>query len=146
MFDVSCLYRKPEFSDIQEDAFNIWSNCTGDDPLEPRMAQLFKKLWNIPVVGQHYFVDGKNASDNPVPVFDFTSAGRTKGNKKAIFFGEKIEDVTSPGGVQNVDWLELQEVSGELADKVYRVDTVEGQPPPTVSFSRLVPLPSNQRL
>jgi hypothetical protein len=105
------------------------------------IAQLFKRLWDIPVVGQHYFVDGDN--DTLVPVFDFTSSGQTKGNKSAILFGKKIEDVQSPDGSDNIDWLELQKVSGELADNLYRVFTVKGQPPASVSSSRLVPLPSN---
>ncbi|KAH9992836.1 hypothetical protein BJV77DRAFT_1001337 [Russula vinacea] len=115
LFDVSCLFGKPEFANIQEDAFNIWSGCPSTDPLEPNMAQLFKQLWDISVVGQHYFVDGNN--DTLVPVFDFTSSGKTKGNKNAILFGEKIEDIQSPNSTDNVDWLELQEVS------------VKGQPP-----------------
>ena len=142
LFDVSCLFGKPEFVNIQEDAFNIWSGCPSTDPLEPNMAQLFKQLWDISVVGQHYFVDGNN--DTLVPVFDFTSSGKTKGNKNAILFGEKIEDIQSPNGTDNVDWLELQEVSGELADNIYRLYTVKGQPPASVSSSLLVPLPSNQ--
>ena len=97
------------------------------------IAQLFKRLWDIPVVGQHYFVDGDN--DTLVPVFDFTSSGQTKGNKSAILFGKKIADVQSPDGSDNIDWLELQKVSGELADNLYRVYTVKGQPPASVSSS-----------
>jgi hypothetical protein len=107
------------------------------------MAQLFKQLWDISVVGQHYFVDGNNGTI--VPVFDFTSSGKTKGNENAIFFGEKIEDIQSPNGTDNVDWLELQEVSGELANDVYRVNTVKGQPPASVCSSRLVSIPFIQR-
>jgi Protein of unknown function (DUF3455) len=133
IFDVSCLFGKPKFSNIQEDAFSIWSGCPSTDPLEPMIAQLFKRLWDIPVVGQHYFVDGDN--DTLVPVFDFTSSGQTKGNKSAILFGKKIADVQSPDGSDNIDWLELQKVSGELADNLYRVFTVKGQPPASVSSS-----------
>ena len=133
IFDVSCLFGKPEFSNIQEDAYKIWNECPSTDPLEPMIAYLFKRLWDIPVVGQHYFVDGDN--DTLVPVFDFTSSGQTKGNKSAILFGKKIADVQSPDGSDNIDWLELQKVSGELADNLYRVFTVKGQPPASVSSS-----------
>jgi Protein of unknown function (DUF3455) len=141
IFDVSCLFGGPEFSDIQEDAFKIWNECQDTDPLEPRIVQLFEQLWDIPIVGQHYFVDGNN--DTLVPIFDFTSSGRTKGNKNAIFYGKKIEDVQSPDGGDDIDWLELQKVSGELADKLYRVFTVKGQPPASVGSSRLVSLLSD---
>lgn len=102
-------------------------------------------MWGIPVIGQHYFV---NQGNNLVPVFDFSSTGQDNGNSSAIFFGEKAEDVPSPDGPENVDWLQINSVSGELASIVYRVYTVQGQPPATVSSSRPLDLLAmyNQRM
>jgi hypothetical protein len=135
MFDVSCLYHssKQEFSSIQEDAFQFWTQQQGNDPLGKQVAQEVKQKWNIDVIGQHYFVEENNQL---VPVFDFSSTGRHKGDSKAIFFGKKTEDVPSRDGNDNVDWLELQNVSGELASTIYRVYTVKGQPPAKVSSVR----------
>jgi Protein of unknown function (DUF3455) len=144
MFDVSCLFGTSEFATIQQDAYNIWNGCEASitDPLDPTLVSLFQNSFNISVVGQHYFVNGDNQT--LTPVFDFTSSGSTNGNPGAIFFGKKIEDVSSPDGNNNVDWLELQETSGQLANYIFRVYTVQGQPPDSVSSSLLVPLPSNQ--
>jgi hypothetical protein len=126
LFDISCLFGQGEFSNIQDDVFSLWSSCPSTDPSDPGLAQRLKHNWNISPVGQHYFV---NNNGTLVPVFDFTSTGNLKGNPDAIFFGKKIGDIPSPDGSDNVDWLELQEVSGELANDVYRVNTVRGQPP-----------------
>jgi hypothetical protein len=134
MFDISCL-QGSALSNIQEYAFEVWNGMPGINPLEPWIAQEFQQTWGLEVVGQHYFVEG---SGGIVPVFDFTSSGPTAGNPNAIFFGKKIADASSPQGTSNVDWLELQEISGQLANQFYRVLTVEGQPPSSVSSSRLV--------
>lgn len=90
------------------------------------MADLLKENWNVEVLGDYYFVEQNGGL---VPVFDFTSTGSTTGNPNAIFFGEKNEDAPSPDGAANIDWLQLTHVSGELANAVYRVFTVLGQPP-----------------
>lgn len=104
------------------------------------MANQLKTKFNMDPLGNHYFV---NLNGTLSPVFDFTSTGRTKGKPEAIFFGKKIADIPSPDGSANVDWLALQNVSGQLSTMVYRVKTVNGQPPATVSFFRLEPVTFN---
>lgn len=91
------------------------------------MPQWLKDLLNIDSLGVHYF-----ATNNGVltPIFDFTSS---QSDPNAIFLGKKIGDVPSPDGSDSVDWLVLQNVAGQLANTVYRVNTVKGQPPATVS-------------
>lgn len=96
------------------------------------MADQLKRDYNMDPIGNHYFAVRNGSLD---PVFDFTSTGRTKGKSNAIFFGKKIADIPSPNGIVNVDWLALQNVSGQLSTMVYRLKTVKGQPPSTVSFS-----------
>ena len=96
------------------------------------MADLLKQNWNLDALGDYYFV---NQNNGLTPVFDFRSTGQTTGNPNAIFFGAKNEDAPSPDGSANIDWLELEHVSGELANAVYRVFTVLGQPPSRVSSS-----------
>jgi Protein of unknown function (DUF3455) len=91
-----------------------------------------KNKHNINVEGQHYFVEQNGAL---VPVWDLRSSGENAGNTNAIVFTEKVKSAPSPDGPDNVDWVELKKLSGGLANLVYRVDTVKGQPPSTVSSS-----------
>jgi hypothetical protein len=91
-----------------------------------------KDKHNINVEGQHYFVEQNGAL---VPVWDLRSSGENAGNANAIVFTEKVKSTPSPDGPDNVDWVELKKLSGGLANQVYRVDSVKGQPPSTVSSS-----------
>lgn len=104
------------------------------------MANQLKTKFNMDPLGDHYFADRNGTLS---PVFDFTSTARTKGKPEAIFFGKKVADIPSLDGTANVDWLALQNVSGQLSTMVYRVKTVKGQPPASVSFSQLVPVTFN---
>lgn len=141
LFDASCLYGSQDFLNIEVDVFDLWTNCPTESPSDSVLASQLKQDWNLDPLGDYYFVD---QSDSLVPVFDFRSTGQTTGNPNAIFFGAKNEDAPSPDGDVNIDWLELKHVSGGLANAVYRVFTVLGQPPSKVSFSRLVPVTFNQ--
>lgn len=72
------------------------------------------------------------------PMWDFTSTGKSAGNATAFVMAAKVGDmvaVTSPA--TNVDWLALDRVEGQLASKIFRIDTVGGQPPASVSPSVL---------
>jgi uncharacterized lipoprotein YmbA len=134
MFDISCLYGKPEFATIQTDAFNIWKNDSEINPLNAEMAQQMKAQFNLTVDGQHYFAqkDGKGPVE---AIWDLRSSGPFKGNKKAIVFAHKVKTAPSPDGSDNIDWVELAKDSGGLAKTVYRINTVKGQPSGSVSSS-----------
>ncbi len=132
MFDISCLFKTPEFATIQTDAFNIWNSCPSENPLEPAMAQVMQKQFNLTVDGQHYFVKPGNALE---AVWDLTSSGPFAGNSGAIVFAHPIQTAPSPDGSDNIKWVELKKISGGLANTVYRVNTVKGQPPSSVSLS-----------
>ena len=97
---------------------------------------VIKKLNHDPkVLGQHYFVPNpKPAAGSPAvsPVWDFTSDSE-KGNPDAFVLAAKAGDIPAPTGKNDVDWLQLKNVEGELADTVYRTDTKGGQPPASVS-------------
>jgi len=127
LFDASTLYGTQEFVNIEIDVFDLWIESPSDFPGDAEMAVMLKENWNLDPLGDYYFV---NQITGLVPVFDFTSTGQTTGNPNAIFFGQKNEDAPAPDGPVNIDWLELAPVSeSELADGVYRVYTVLGQPP-----------------
>ena len=46
--------------------------------------------------------------------------------------GAKAGDLPAPTGPSNIDWLQVKNVQGELANTLYRVDTKGGQPPSSV--------------
>ena len=130
MIDISCLNGQPEFATMQTDAYNIWNSCPEIDPLSAGMAQRIQAQFGVTVDGQHYFA---NHSGVVAAVWDFTSTGPFSGNPGAIVFAHKVQTAASPDGANNVAWVELKKDDGELANTVYRVDTVQGQPPSSVS-------------
>jgi hypothetical protein len=97
--------------------------------LDPAFVQQAKNKYNLNVKGQHYFVEQNGTL---VPVWDLRSSA---GDPNAIVFAQKAKDVPSPDRPVDIDWVELKKLSGGLANLVYRVDTVKGQPPSTVSSS-----------
>ncbi|KIM86697.1 hypothetical protein PILCRDRAFT_4592 [Piloderma croceum F 1598] len=128
LFDVSCISGTSQFSTIGNDAFGIWnhtsSSVTGQD--------VIKKLGlNLQLLGHHYYVPNPNTTaGSPAisPKWDFTSDAE-KGNAEAFVIGAKVGDLPAPTGKNDVDWVQLKKVEGELANTVYRVKTKGGQPP-----------------
>ena len=138
MFEISCLYNRPEFWTIQYDAYNDWVASPSTNPLEPGLVQQMKDKHNINVQGQYYFVEQNGSL---VPVWDFRSSGENRGRSNAIVYAKKIKSTPSPNGSDNLDWVELEKVSGDLANRIYRVETVKGLPPSSVSsFPDFVPV------
>lgn len=127
---MSCLYGTSEFSTIQKDAYNYWKPYWSSDPFEPGYSQLLKSHYEISPYGEYYFVEQNGSL---IPVWDLRSTEAYAGNPNAIVYAQKVKNVPSPEGSYNVDWVELKKMSGGLANVIYRVDTVEGQPPSTVS-------------
>ena len=130
LFEIACLYDTTEFAEIQVDTFDIWEKYNGLDPHEWDLVYEFLDVFDIPLVGFHYFI---NYDGTLLPKFDFTSAGPTEGNPDAFVVGTKVVDVPAPDSARDVDWLELKAMSGKFADDVFRVETIGGQPPTSVS-------------
>ena len=133
VFDISCFSGSSLFNTIQNDAFNIWNNVSSNVTTQ----DVIKAFGDAPVVlGQHYFIaNGSSIS----PVWDFTSDAE-KGNAEAFVVAAVVGDIPAPTGADDVDWLQLKKVEGELADTVYRVETKGGQPPASVSTVELYAL------
>jgi hypothetical protein len=140
MLDISPLYNKSEFSRVQEDAYNIWSNYSSTKPYERGLTdQLHSKL-GVNLLGQYYFINGTNGTLSPK--FDFTSSGPNKGNRNAFVVATRVGDIPAPNP-QNIDWVELNRTSGNLANEIIRVNTKAGQPPSSVSISRSATMTTN---
>lgn len=86
-----------------------------------------------PLLGEHYFVTSPSGTGLS-PVWDFRGAS-AKGNPNAFVLAAKVGDLPAPTGSQDVDWLQLKNVTGGLATSVYRTDTRGGQPPASVGFA-----------
>jgi hypothetical protein len=126
LIDISCLYGTPEFESISIDAFKAWSNA----PSSLTAQKVITILGSEPVVlGQHYFVPGTPA---PSPKWDFTSDAE-KGNSEAFVVAAGTGSIPSPESKNDITWVQLKKVQGELADSVYRVETAGGLPPASVS-------------
>ncbi|CAE6482579.1 unnamed protein product [Rhizoctonia solani] len=110
LVDISCAYASDPylFGDVQTWAYNLYPQWQYAS--EPYTHEL----------GKHYFI---SQSGSIAPKFDFTQTG------KGYTVAKKAAGTTSPEGSNNVDWLELQSTSGNLAKYVFRVDTQGGQPP-----------------
>lgn len=120
LFDISCLYKTPLFSRIQDDVMRL--------PATTR-DNLVKSMSKSPLyVAAHYFVP------NPVTNVGISPKFAQAANGGAIFttLGKK-GGIKSPSGAQNVDWLQLSSIQGDWASTVFRVDTVQGQSPATCS-------------
>jgi hypothetical protein len=131
MFDVSCLYGADDFYTIQDDAYILWELYPDFDPLESEFAQAMKDVFDLDVIGQHYFVKQNGALE---AVWDCTSSPTFQHNPDAIVFAHPIKTAPSPN-LNTIVWVELVGDSGGLAKSVYRIDTVEGEPPFIVSSS-----------
>ncbi|KAG8688264.1 hypothetical protein FRC11_005766 [Ceratobasidium sp. 423] len=122
LIDISCIYAS------NTDLFNnaqVYAYQTLPD------WQLFLEPYTY-VLGKHYFIA---QSGSIFPKFDFTQTG------KGYTVAKKIGGIASPGGSQNVDWLELQNTSGSLAKYVFRVVTQGGQPPASCTAGQTVTVP-----
>ncbi|KAJ7796933.1 hypothetical protein B0H14DRAFT_2913023 [Mycena olivaceomarginata] len=111
IFDISCIDKTPAFATIQTTAFK------------------HDKIGAATLLGYHYFVPAPSGTGLS-PKWDFTSTGKFAGNSTAFILAAKAGDILAPtNSATNVDWLMLNNVQGSLASKVFRVDTVNGQPP-----------------
>jgi hypothetical protein len=126
MLDISQLYGTSEFSRVQDDAFDIWWNYSSTNPYDDGLTVLLNRELGVDLLGQYYFINGTNGT--LVPKFDFTSSGPNKGNLEAFVVAARVGDIPAPIP-EDIDWVELNRTSGELANEVIRVNTRAGQPP-----------------
>ncbi|PAV19911.1 malate dehydrogenase [Pyrrhoderma noxium] len=121
LVDITHLSKLGECSDITATTYDAW-NSTSTTPEE-----FVKHLRRYPVLAQHYFI--KNPSGSGLsPFFDARSV---TGNPDKYAMVSKSGDVPAPSGSQDVDWLQLTAVQGELAKTIMRLETKYGQPQPS---------------
>ena len=75
-------------------------------------------------LGHHYFITNPVTGSGISPKWDF--------GDKGFVVAAKAGGEAAPTGKQDVDWLALNAIQGDLASQIFRVDTREGQPPASV--------------
>ncbi|KAE9399767.1 hypothetical protein BT96DRAFT_881869 [Gymnopus androsaceus JB14] len=132
LFDASCLYGTSSFTDLSSLAFRAWNASATSDVFESEAIISAARVITSPsesTLGQHYFVTNPVTGTGLSPKWDFTS-NAFAGNPAAFVVGSKIDDVTAPSDTaSNIDWLYLTNLTGALANEIYRIDTQGGQPP-----------------
>ncbi|KAI0642612.1 hypothetical protein C8Q79DRAFT_1002983 [Trametes meyenii] len=128
LIDVSCIVSDPGFSTIQNDLFNVWSSVV------PYSIQTIISLLHVvnppEVLAQHYFVPNPVTGQGLSPKWDFTSSGAFQGKQNAYIIAKGKGNIPAPtNATRDVAWLDVVKVQGDIADEVFRFDTVGGQPP-----------------
>ncbi|KAK7044392.1 malate dehydrogenase [Favolaschia claudopus] len=126
LFDASCLYGMPEFSSLQQLAYTVWKYAPPTANVQ-QVIQYLQPFHASFVLGQHFFVTSPSGTGIS-PRWDFTSAALA-GHPDAYVIAAKVGDIPPPTGPPDIDWLSLTDVEGNLATKVFRVNTVGGSPP-----------------
>ncbi|KAF4618833.1 hypothetical protein D9613_010045 [Agrocybe pediades] len=130
LFDASCLVDTPLFASLSDLAIAAWKSA----PPAVSASELIKTLHNFPtsaILGQHYYVTNPITGQGINPKWDFTSQGADAGKADAFVVAAKVNGASAPTGSQDIDWVQLGSIAGNLAKQVYRTDTRLGQPPAT---------------
>lgn len=133
LFDASCLYGQSGFTDLSTTAFKAWNASTATDVYDSGAVMSAAHVMKSPsILGQHYYITNPVTGTGLSPKWDFTS-NAFAGNPAAYVVGSKVVDDPAPtNSAVNIDWIYLTNLTGILANEVYRIDTQGGQPPASV--------------
>ena len=134
MFDISHLAstNDPLLYNVSQDLFDVWNAAPADVTIQDVIETLPNQLPPDSIFGQHYF--NENASGGLDPIWDFRALSKFQGNENAVFVA-KVLTTTPADDPKNVALVHLGKVSGDILDEVYRLFTVGGVPPDSVSLS-----------
>ena len=136
LYDISCLYHSSPtlFRTIQEPLYEAWVNMSSEITVQQLTAVIPALLSPEVIQSDHYFIPNA-AGSGLSPVWDFRTSQRFQGQENAFFVGVGAGSVVPPvDPANNINWLRVGRVAGDIADEVYRIDTIGGQPPTSVSF------------
>ena len=134
---MSCLASEDSerLSAIQSYLFDKW-NCP--EAGNTTIQELINDLPNCgnpnAILSQHYFI--QNGSGGISPVWDFRATPKFQGVDDAVIVAKSLASMPDANPTQNIPWVHLGKVSGDIADEVYRISTVGGVPPSSVSFPK----------
>jgi len=138
LYDISCLYYSSPslFSTIQEPLYNAWVNLSSEITVQQITAIIPFFLSPEITQADHYFISNP-AGAGLSPVWDFRATQRFYGQEDAIIVGKGVGSVVPPvDPADNINWLRVGKVSGDIANEVYRIDTIGGQPPTSCTYGQ----------
>ncbi|KAH9478605.1 hypothetical protein JR316_0009062 [Psilocybe cubensis] len=128
LFDASCVYNSPIFPTLPSIASAAWEIAPPSLPISEVISTLHG-FSSPSILGQHYYVTNPITGSGITPKWDFTSQGADAGKSDAFVVAAKVNGAAAPTGSQDIDWVQLGSLTGDLAKQVYRVQTRLGQPP-----------------
>lgn len=132
LIDVSCLAGSSVFRQLPDQLYDSWVNFNQSSVQE--IIDHLHVLNPPEILAQHYFVSNPTTGQGLSPKWDFTSSGKFSGNKDAFFVGRGQGSLPAPTDPKkDINWLEVANVQGSIANTVFRTDTRGGQPPSSVS-------------
>lgn len=135
LFDISCLVIANDglVYTIHENLFDFWNGSqSGSTTIQQFIDALPSVVPPTAILAQHYFIE--NETGGISPMWDFRATPEFEGITDALFVGKTLANATDANATQNIPWLHVGKVSGDIADEVYRIFTVGGVPPSSVSF------------
>ena len=132
LLDASCMAFESYFPPLQNNLFQIWELVP--QPIQA-IIDVLHQLNPPTVLAQHFFQPNPVTGSGVSPVWDFRSNPRFKGHDDAFVLARGNGSIPSPQDPsKDVAWLHVVKVQGDIADDVFRFDTVGGQPPTSVSL------------
>ena len=84
------------------------------------------------ILCQHYFI--QNGAGGISPAWDFRATQKFNGVADALFVGKALANTPDANPTKNIPWLHIGKASGAISDEIYRISTVGGVAPTSVSF------------
>ncbi|KAH8101195.1 hypothetical protein BXZ70DRAFT_115636 [Cristinia sonorae] len=133
LVDISCV-DSSRLTAVTDAASEIWKQA----PKGISIQAVIKALSGVDsafgssiILGQHVFVTNPITGVGINPKWDFTSAS-LKGHADAFVVGARTGGIPAPSNpAVNIDWLMVNNIQGDLADQIFRIETRGGQPPST---------------
>jgi hypothetical protein len=135
LYDISCLYQSSPtlFGTIQEPLYDAWVGWPDDSTVQQLAAVIPAFVSPEVIQADHYFIPNP-AGAGLSPVWDFRTNQRFQGKDNAFLVGKVAASVVPPvDPPHNINWLRVGKVAGDIANEVFRIDTIGGQPPTSVS-------------
>ena len=140
LYDISCLYHiSPDlFSTIKQPLYAAWVNVSSEITIQEITPIISTFVAPEVILADHYFISNPSGSGIS-PVWDFRATQRFHGQADAVLVGKSSGTVVAPvDPSDNINWLRIANASGDIADEVYRIDTIGGQSPTSVSLILLL--------
>jgi len=135
LIDATCLAGSSIFLDLPDTLFSAWNGFNGTSIQDIILDNHI--INNTDILAQHYFITNPQTGQGVSPKWDFTSSGKFAGNQDAFIVAKGKGTLPAPtNSTRDVNWLDVVNIEGKIADEVFRTDTRGGQPPSSCTFGQ----------